>query len=327
MSNGTFATRREMLCAIACAGLCGRSALAASGAARVLRMIVPQAPGGAADFTARLLAEELSRSLGRPVLVDNRPGGGMIVGTQALAMAAPDGNTFGMVFSPHAVNQALRHQMPYHALTDFEPVCLGGHSIVVLVAHPGFAARSVAELIELARRADPPLQFASLGIGSVSHLAGELLAIEADVALEHVPYGDSAQVYPALIRGDLSLAFVTLESALPYLQARRLRPLGITSARRAAPYPQLPAISESLPGFELVGFYGFVAPARTPAPIVQMLSTEIMRTLQTPRIRDRLSAGGLVVSVAPPAAFAEFLRQQIDKYAALARRTGITLDT
>jgi hypothetical protein len=168
-------------------------------------MIVPQAPGGAADFTARLLAEDLSSRLGRPVVVDNRPGGGMIVGTQALAMAAPDGNTFGMVFSPHAVNQAMRHQMPYNALTDFEPVCLGGHSIVVLVAHPGFAARSVAELIELARRVDPPLQFASLGIGSVSHLAGELLAVEADVALEHVPYGDSAQVYPALIRGDLAL--------------------------------------------------------------------------------------------------------------------------
>ena len=327
MNDGRFGTRRAILSALACAGLCGRSALAASGAARVLRMIVPQAPGGAADFTARLLAEELSRSLGRPVLVDNRPGGGMIVGTQAVAMAAPDGNTFGMVFSPHAVNQAMRHQMPYNALTDFEPVCLGGHSIVVLVAHPGFAARSVAELIELARRVDPPLQYASLGIGSVSHLAGELLAVEAEITLEHVPYTDSAQVYPALIRGDLSLAFVTLESALPYLQARRLRPLGITSARRAAPYPQLPAISESLPGFELVGFYGFDAPARTPAPFVETLSTEIMRALQTPRISDRLAAGGLVVSVAPPAAFAGFLRQQIDKYAALAKRTGITLDS
>jgi tripartite-type tricarboxylate transporter receptor subunit TctC len=326
MNNGTSLTRRAMLSAMACAGLGGRDALAASGADRALRMIVPQAPGGAADFTARLLAEDLSSRLGRPVVVDNRPGGGMIVGTQAVAMAAPDGNTFGMVFSPHAVNQAMRHQMPYNVLTDFEPVCLGGRSMVVLVAHPSFAARSVAQLIDLARRADPPLQYASLGIGSVSHLAGELLAIKADIALEHVPYGDSAQIYPALIRGDLPLAFVTLESALPYLRAQRLRALGVTSAQRAAPYPQLPAISESLPGFELVGFYGFIAPARTPAPFVHTLSTEIMRTLQTPRIRDLLAACGLDVSVAPPAAFAEFLRQQIDKYAALARRTGITLD-
>jgi tripartite-type tricarboxylate transporter receptor subunit TctC len=316
-----------MLAAMACAGLNGRDALAASDAVRALRMIVPQAPGGSADFMARLLARDLSSALARPVVVDNRPGGGMIVGTQAVAMAAPDGNTFGMVFSPHAANQAMRQQMPYHALNDFEPICLGGYSIVVLVTQPGFAARDVAHLIELARRADPPLQYASLGIGSVSHLAGELLAIEADVALEHVPYNGSAQVYPALIRGDLPLAFVTLESALPHIRAGRLRALGITSARRAAPYSQLPAIAESLPGFELVGFYGFVAPARTPAPVVQALSIEIMRALQTPHIRDQLANDGVIVSAAPPAAFAEFLRQQIDKYAALARRTGITLDT
>ena len=325
MNGGRLATRRVVLSAIAGAALHGRSAFGASGGARPLRMIVPQAPGGAADFTARLVADDLPSRLGRTVVIDNRPGGGMIIGTQAIAMAAPDGNTFGMVFSAHAVNQAMRRHMPYDALTDFELLCLGGHSIIVLVAHPRLAARTVAELIELARRADPPLQYASLGFGSVSHLAGELLAIEADVALAHVPYTDSAQIYPALIGGDLQLAFVTLESALPYIRSKRLRALGITSARRAARYPQLPAIAESLPGFELIGFYGFVAPARAPAAFVETLSTEIMKTLQTPRIRERLAAGGLDVSVAPPAAFAAFLRQQIDKYTLLARRTGITL--
>jgi len=327
VNKGLWASRRAVLSAIACAGLCGRGALAAIGEGRPLRMIVPQAPGGAADFTARLLAEELSIRFGRLVVVDNRPGGGMIVGTHAIAMAAPDGNTFGMVLSPHAVNQAMRRHMPYNALTDFEPVCLGGHSIIVLVAHPRLPVRSVAELIDMARRTDPPLQYASLGMGSVTHLAGELLAIEAAVPLAHVPYTDSAQVYPALLGGDLMLAFVTLESALPYIRSQRLRALGITSAKRADRYPEIPTISESLPGFELIGFYGFVAPARTPAPFIQTLSGEIMRALQTPRIRERLAAGGLDVSVAPPAAFAAFLRQQIDKYMLLARRTGITLDS
>jgi tripartite-type tricarboxylate transporter receptor subunit TctC len=327
VNKGLWASRRAVLSAIACAGLCGRGALAAIGEGRPLRMIVPQAPGGAADFTARLLAEELSIRFGRLVVVDNRPGGGMIVGTHAMAMAAPDGNTFGMVLSPHAVNQAMRRHMPYNALTDFEPVCLGGHSIIVLVAHPRLPVRSVAELIDMARRTDPPLQYASLGMGSVTHLAGELLAIEAVVPLAHVPYTDSAQVYPALLGGDLMLAFVTLESALPYIRSQRLRALGITSAKRAERYPEIPTISESLPGFELIGFYGFVAPARTPAPFIQTLSGEIMRALQTPRIRERLAAGGLDVSVAPPAAFAAFLRQQIDKYMLLARRTGITLDS
>jgi tripartite-type tricarboxylate transporter receptor subunit TctC len=327
VSERSAPTRRAILSAIACAGVLGRAALAAQADARALRMILPQGPGGAADFTARLLADDRTGRVGRPVVGDNRPGGAMIVGTQAIAMAAPDGNTFGMVLTPHVINQAMRRHMPYDALTDFEPLCLGGYSIMLLVAHPRLGARSVAEVIELARRADPPLQYASLGIGSVSHLAGELLAIEAGVTLEHVPYTDSAQVYPALIGGDLLLAFVTLESALPYIRSQRLRALGITSARRAARYPQLPAIAEFLPGFELIGFYGFVAPARTPAAAVQTLSTEIMRTLQTPRIRDRLAAGGLDASAAPPAAFAEFLRRQIDKYALLARRTGITLDT
>lgn len=326
MNGGTLATRRALLAAIACAGLAGRHALAANDTGRPLRMIVPQAPGGAADFMARLIARELSSVLDRPVVVDNRAGGGMIVGTQAVAMAAPDGNTIGMVFSPHAANEAMRQQMPYDALDDFEPLCLGGHSIVVLVTQPGFAARDVAQLIALARRTDPPLQYASLGIGSVSHLAGELLAIEADVTLEHVPYNGSAQIYRALLNGDLPLAFVTLESALPHLQSQRLRALGITSARRAASYPQLPAIAESLPGFELIGFYGFVAPAHTPPVQVEALSSALTRTLQTPQVHDRLAAGGVEVSVAPPAAFAAFLRQQVDKYAALSRRTGITLD-
>jgi tripartite-type tricarboxylate transporter receptor subunit TctC len=184
----------------------------------------------------------------------------------------------------------------------------------------------VDQLIELMRRADPPLQYASLGLGSVSHLAGELLAVEAGVELEHVPYNGSTGVYSALIRGDLPVAFVTMESALPHVRSGRLRALGITSARRVAQYPQLPAIGEFLPGFELDGFFGFVAPAHTPAPVVDRLSTEIARALQNPSIRDRLISGGSVVSVAPPAAFARFLRQQIEKYAALARRTGITLD-
>ncbi|NML44233.1 tripartite tricarboxylate transporter substrate binding protein [Ramlibacter sp. G-1-2-2] len=315
-----------MLAAIASAGCSGRNALAAADSDHVLRLIVPQAPGGASDFMARLLARNLARTLDRPVVVDNRSGGGTIIGTRAVATAAPNGNTFGMVLSAHAINQAMRHQMPYNALTDFEPVCLAGYSITVLVTHPGFAARTVDQLIALMRRADPPLQYASLGVGSVSHLAGELLAIEAGAPLQHVPYNGSTGIYHALVRGDLPLAFVTLESALPHINAKRIRALGITNARRAAPYPQLPAIAEFLPGFALDGFIGFVAPAHTPAPLVDTLSTETVKALQATSIRDRLLQGGFVVSTAPPAAFADFLRHQVDKYTALAKRTGIVLD-
>lgn len=315
--------RRTALAAAAGAAFGGR-AFAAEG--RPLRMIVPQGPGGAADLMARMLGDSLSRSLARPVVVDNRPGAGTIVGTQAIALAAPDGNTFGIVFSPHAVNQALRRQMPYNVFTDFEPVCLGGYSVVVLVAHPAFAADSVAQLVALARRSDPPLQYASLGMGSVSHLAGELFGIEAGVGLQHVPYNGSAPIYRALVGGQIQLAFVTLESALPHLRSQRLKALGVTNVRRVARHPQIPAIAETLPGFDLVGFFGFVAPARAPAGFIDRLSAEIIRTLQAPAMRDRLADDGVVVDVAPPAAFADFLRQQVDKYAALSRRTGIRLD-
>lgn len=322
-------TRRAALGALACTGLAGLGATSAGAGertGRVLRMIVPQAPGGAADFMARMLVDNLARSLGRPVMVDDRPGGGTIVGTLAVALAAPDGNTFGMVLSPHAINQAMRQHMPYDVLTDFEPLCLGGYSIVALVAHPSFAADSVEQLIDLARRTDPPLQYASLGVGSVSHLAGELFAIEADVALAHVPYNGSVQVYRGLVTRDLPLAFVTLESALPHIRNQRLKVLGVTNAQRAARFPEIPAIAESLPGFELVGFFGFVAPARTSPKAVATLSAELAKALQAPKIRARLADDGVVVSVAPPTAFTAFLRQQVDKYAALAKRTGIRLD-
>lgn len=326
MSGGPSATRRAILAALVAAGWRGGGAHAMDTERRTLRMIVPQAAGGASDFMARLLAKDLSRALGRPVVVDNRPGGGNIVGTHAVAVAPPDGNTFGMVLSSHAINQAMRPRTPYNALADFEPLCLGGHSIVVLVASPRFVARTLAEAIERMRRADPPLHYASLGVGSVSHLAGELLAIEADVTLQHVAYNGSAEVYRSLARGDLPLAFVTLESALPHLRSRQIRALGITSAQRAAPFPELPAIAEVLPGFELDGFFGFVAPAGTPAAFVERLGAEIGRSLQSPAIRDRLLHGGLIVSIARGAAFREFLQRQVEKYTALARRTGITLD-
>lgn len=326
--------RRAVLSTLAHAGLCGFLGLGAASASaraneragRVLRMIVPQAPGGAADLMARMLVDKLSCALDRPVIVDNRPGGGTIIGTQAVAMAAPDGNTFGMVLSPHVINQAMRKRMPYNALTDFEPLCLGGYTIVVLVAHPGFGIDSVDQLIERARRADQPLQYASLGVGSASHLAGELFAIEAEVKLAHVPYNGSVPVYRALVSGDVPLAFVTMESALPHIRAGRLKALGITNAQRATRYPQIAAIAESLPGFELVGFFGFVAPAHTPPEIAWTLSDEIATTLQSAAIQTKLADDGVVISVAPPAAFAVFLQQQVTKYTELARRTGIRLD-
>jgi tripartite-type tricarboxylate transporter receptor subunit TctC len=294
--------------------------------APLLRVIVPQAPGGAMDSIARLLGDRLARSLARRVVIENRSGGGTILGTRILAQAAPDGNTIGLVVSAHAINQALRRRMPYDALTDFEPVCRGGYAVVALVARPSLAVTTVRQLIELVRRSQPTLQYASLGVGSASHLAGELFNVYADVGLQHVPYGGSAQVYRALASGDIQLAYVTLESALPHIRAGSITVLGVTNAQRSLSHPQYPAIAESLPGFEMLGFFGFLAPARTPPPIVNQLYAEIEQALDAPDLSKRMSERAVIMAVARPEVFAAFLRSEIDKYAALAKRTGITIE-
>jgi tripartite-type tricarboxylate transporter receptor subunit TctC len=310
--------------AIACANVV-HPAFARS-PARPLRIIVPQSAGGAMDTIARLLGNKLTRSLARPVLIENRPGGGTIVGTRALALAAPDGNTIGMVITAHAINQALRQHMAYDALADFEPICLGGYTILALVAHPRLAVANVRQLIQLARRSRPALQYASLGIGSASHLAGELFNVQADVNLQHVPYDGSAHVYGALANGDIQLAFVTLESALPHVRAGSIRVLGITNARRSPAYPQYPAIAEALPGFEMPGFFGFMAPARTPPNIVNQLHDAIEKALDAPDLSKRLSELAVIVAVSRPEAFGAFLRSEIERYAALAKRTGVKIE-
>jgi tripartite-type tricarboxylate transporter receptor subunit TctC len=320
------AARRAALAGLAlvAAGLAGRPARASD--TRPLRLIVPQAPGGAADNLGRLLSQGLAHALGRKVIVDNRPGGGSIVGTQAVALAPPDGGTIGLVFSALAINQALRPHMPYDAFADFDPICLGGYTVMALVAHPALPADDVAQLIALARRTQPALQYASLGIGSASHIAGELFNAEVGVTLEHVPYNGSAQIYREMQGGRLQLAFVTLESALPLVQAGRLKVLAITNARRAPRYPRIPAIAETVPGFEMLGFFGFVAPAGTSRPWVEEVRRAIEKTLTDPQAQARLAPAGVEVTVSTPAAFADFLRGEVQKYAALARRTGVRLE-
>lgn len=313
--------RRVLAAAVALAPLAAPAAQA-----RPLQIIVPQAPGGAADGIVRVIADGLAPALGRPVLVDNRPGGGTVTATMALAHAAPDGDTIGFAVSAHAINQAMRRQMPYHALTDFEPICLCGYSVMALVAATTLPCSTVSELITLAAHTRPALQFASLGVGSASHLAGELFKLQAGVDIQHVPFNGSAQIYRALLGRQIHLAYVTLDSALPLLRSGRLKLLGVTNGRRAALYPGYPTIAETLPGFEVVGFFGFLAPARTPAPLVQRLYAEIAKVLQAPAVAARMAEMAVVVNVGTPEQFRSFLRQEIARYTALALRTGIRVE-
>jgi tripartite-type tricarboxylate transporter receptor subunit TctC len=315
--------RRTLLSGLAAA--CA-PAWATHGYEHSLRIIVPQAPGGASDTLARGIAEGLVQVLGRPVRVENRAGGGTVQGTLALAQAAPDGNTLGLVLSTLAINQALRPRVPYDAFSDFEPVCLGGHSVLVLVADTALPAQNMAELLALARRSTVPLQYASLGTGSSAHLAGELLQLRTGIQLQHVPYNGSGQVYQALMGGQIPLGFVALESALPHVASGRLRLLGMTNRRRVAAFPQLPAIAETVPGFEVIGFFGFMAPAQTPPALVNALYEALARTFNTPALKKHLAAQAVVLTVQGPAQFGAFLREQVAQYTALAQRTGVRLE-
>lgn len=315
---------RRAVLAAAVAALGSLGARAAD--ARPLRILVPLAPGGAADATVRLIGDGLSKTLQRPLVVDNRPGGGTVTGTLALANAEPDGDTIGFVVSAHAINQAMRHQMPYDALADFEPVCLCGNSVLALVAAPELPAANVAELLRLAARDRAGFQYASLGVGSASHLAGELFNLRAGVEIQHVPFNGSPQVYRALMGRQILLAFVTMDSALPHIRSGRLKVLGVTDARRSAVFPSYPAIAETLPGYEVNGFFGFMAPARTAPAVVGRLYEEIARVLRSPAVAGRMAELGAVVHVGSPAQFTAFLQQEIARYAALARRTGIKVE-
>jgi tripartite-type tricarboxylate transporter receptor subunit TctC len=292
-----------------------------------LRIIVPQPPGGASDAIARLVGQAMTASSGRAVLIENRPGAGTILGTIAVAHAMPDGNTIGLVVSAHAINQALRKKMPFDALADFAPVCLGGHAVLTLVASAAFPAETVQHLIRLAKRSPQPIAFASLGVGTASHLAGRLLALKADIALQHLPYNGSAQVYRAMRGDQVELAVVTLESALPHLRAGRIKLLGVTTARRFPAFPQVPAIAETLYGYEVLSFFGFLAPARTSSARVERLYRDISSALRDPAVSRRLNDMAIVVELATPRAFESFLRSQIRQYAEIGRLSGIRIES
>ena len=296
-------------------------------ASKALRIIVPQPPGGASDAIVRLVAQAMTARSGRAVVIENRPGGGTIVGTIALARAVPDGNTIGLVVSAHAINQALRAKMPFDAFADFAPVCLGGHAVLALVARAGFPGRTVPELIGLARRSPQPIGFASLGVGTASHLAGELLALKAGIALQHLPYNGSPQVYRAMRGDQVQLAVVTLESALPHARAGLIELLGVTTARRSAAFPQVPAIAETLDGYAVVSFFGFLAPARTPSAQVERLYGEISSALREPAVSRRLADMAIEVALAAPRDFESFLRDQVRRYAEIGRLSGIRIES
>jgi tripartite-type tricarboxylate transporter receptor subunit TctC len=291
---------------------------------RAIRLVVPSSPGGGTDITARIIAPKLSEYLGQQVVVENRAGAGTMIGGEVVARSAPDGYTLLMGISTLAINPAMYKKVPYDALKDFAPISQVVSLPNILVSHPSVPVKSVKELITFARAHPGQLNFASAGIGTSPHLSMELFLVMTKLKMLHVPYKGSGQGVVDVLAGHIALMMPSILTALPYAKEGRLRALGVTSAKRAAGAPDVPTIAEAgVPGYEATQWFGVLAPAGTPRDIVNRVHKEIVRVLQTPQIRDRLSADGAVPIGSTPEEFAAYIRSETAKWAGVIKSAGI----
>jgi tripartite-type tricarboxylate transporter receptor subunit TctC len=295
---------------------------------RPIRFISPFPPGGFNDALARLIGQKLSAAWGKPVVVDNRPGAHVILGTDLVAKAPPDGHTILMAGGAgHTVNPAL-YKLPYDSIRDFAPLGLLVTVPNVLVVHPSVPAQNVADLIAVARERPGQLNYASVGAGSSFHLAGELFQQATRTKLVHVPYKGSAPALTALMSGEVQVYFGNIVSVIPHVRNGKLKALGIAAAQRSSAMPELPTLQESgqLPDFTMSSWYGILAPARTPSRVVEQYSAELNRTMQLPDVRERLIRDGAEPTPGTPEQLGQIIRADIAKWDKVVRTAGIKVD-
>lgn len=289
-----------------------------------IRILVGFAAGGPTDVAARLLSQRLTERWGQPVVVEPRTGAGGNIAAETVAKAAADGYTLLLPAFAHAVNPALYANLPFDTERDFAPVALLTTSANVLAVHPSVPARNVDELITLARSKPGQLTYGSAGVASASHLAGELLNSMARIKLTHIPYKGAAPASVDLVGGHISAAFPSVALASPHAKAGRLRVLGIASLKRAENLPEIPTIAEAgVPGFEVLSWYGLLAPAGTPADIITRLNQEVTRSLNEAEAVERLRAIGAEPMKSTPAEFNVFLKHEMAKWAKVIRSAGV----
>jgi len=310
------------------ASLAATAVLAQVYPGKPIRLIVPFAAGGGNDNVARLVGKRLADSLGQPVVIDNRPGAGGVVGAELAAKSAPDGYTLflGGVGS-HAINPNLHAKLPYDPIKDFAPVSLLAQAPLVLVVHPSVPVHDVAEFIAYARAHPGRLNFASNGNGSSSQLAAVMFASMAGVDMVHVPYKGLAPALTDLLAGEVQLMFSSVVAILPHIKAGKLRAIAVTGAKRLASMPELPTIAESgLPGYEASSWYGILAPAGTPRDIVVRLNAELAKALEQPEVRNSLLAEGAEPAGGSPERFAAHIRAEMERLGKIIRDAKIRLE-
>ena len=317
-------TRAIFLVTLVMAGTWATSALAQSYPTRSVRVLVGLAPGGGTDTVARVMTQKLSDTLGQSFVVDNRPSAGGNVAGELAARATPDGHTLIIVTPTHVTNPSLFRDLRYDAIKDFAAVGLIVYAQYYLSVSHTLPVATVSELLALAKSRAQPLSYASSGIGSANHLSGELFKTMAGINLVHVPYKGGAPALNALIAGEVQVSF-TSSTALPHAKAGRLKTIAVTGAKRSPAAPHVPTIKESgVPGYEVVGWYGMAAPAKTPKAVIERLNTTINRAL--PELRERYENLGLEVAGSTPAEFSAFLISERDKWARVVKLSGAKVE-
>ena len=308
--------------------------LAGSGAAiaqtypdRPIRLIVSYPPGGGTDVSARTFTPKLSELLGKQIVIDNRPGAGSTIGTDLVAKAPPDGYTLHMTDTTFGIIPGLYPKLPFDAVRDFQPITQVTGVPVGLVVHPSLPARSVKELVGLAKAKPGAMNFGSGGIGTPVHMAGELLKLAAGIDIVHIPYKGAGPAFSDLLGGHFHLMFPTLQSAVPHIKSGRLRLLALTTEKRSPAFPDTPTILEAgVPGVIAVAWFGIQAPRGTPKAIVDRLHADTVRSLQDPAIRQRFASEGAEVVASTPEEFRKFIGNEIGKWSKVVKDAGIKME-
>jgi len=294
---------------------------------RPIRLLLPASPGGPVDVIARTIFSGLSEALGQVIVIDNRPGAGGIIGAEIVVRAAPDGYTLMFAHSgPLAIETALHSKLSYHPLKDFAPVSLVAASPYALIVNNATPARSVKELVALARSQPGKLHYASGGLGTGLHMAGELLNLAAGVKITHVPYKGAGPGIAALMSGEVNMMFNGVSSALPHVKAGRVRALAISSAQRAPLLPDLPTVAESGLRYDTSGWYGLVAPAGTPKAVTGKLQASLHQAINKPEMKSRLSAQAIDGIASTPEQLTKHLREEIAKWTTVVKSAGLKVD-
>lgn len=313
--------------------LCAASILATVGNAaaqgypvKPMRMIVPTAPGGSVDTLARIVAQKMTDSLRQQVIVENRSGSGGMIGTELVAKAAPDGYALLMAYGSHVINPSLYRKLPYETVKDFAPITQVAVQPLMVNIHPSLPARSIKELIALARKRPGELNYGSAGSGSGGHLATEILGMMAEIKMVHVPYKGAAPAMFDVVAGNTQLMIATLITSLPHVRSHRLLGIGVTSARRSPVVPNVPTIAETVPGYEVVVSYFLLAPAGTPKEIIAKLNSEAVKALKQPDVVERLARDGAEPVANSPEETGRYIADEIVKWGKAVKASGARSD-